>query len=314
MGLGRCFLWLACALIPVTSWAGEALVVEAVVVKGIAVEAVVVEGRGTENKVSGTAEFADRLVPPESLKKWYKPQNKRQVWLHTMFRLRQSMQAIDYYLDADNPEKLIKWAGILRSTYAKIPQMVPEWEAGSRQQIALELEQAAEKNDQPLVAKKRARLQKFCDACHQQWQPLVAALYRSPDYRTVKVEGTGDGRTLSYPELMQQLSAVLGVLKINREDGDLPKARAATQALRARLNELGRSCSSCHQDDIAKERILGAQIDREFDALTQALSEPHNPKESGKHLGMIGFKVCGRCHSIHRTLGDLRGWVEAAEN
>ncbi|MCK5336958.1 MAG: hypothetical protein KAQ67_12390, partial [Gammaproteobacteria bacterium] len=33
-------------------------------------------------------------TPPASLEKWYKPANKRQVWLHTMFRLRREMQAI----------------------------------------------------------------------------------------------------------------------------------------------------------------------------------------------------------------------------
>ena len=37
--------------------------------------------------------------PPESLKQWYKPDNKRQVWLHTMFRLRREMQAINEYAD-----------------------------------------------------------------------------------------------------------------------------------------------------------------------------------------------------------------------
>ena len=36
-------------------------------------------------------------IPPAVLEKWYKPANKRQVWLHTMFRLRREMQAIDEY-------------------------------------------------------------------------------------------------------------------------------------------------------------------------------------------------------------------------
>ena len=37
--------------------------------------------------------------PPASLEKWYKPANERQVWLHTMFRLRREMQAISEYAE-----------------------------------------------------------------------------------------------------------------------------------------------------------------------------------------------------------------------
>ena len=50
--------------------------------------------------------FADTPVslatPPASLEKWYKPANKRQVWLHTMFRLRREMQAIREYAKQNN--------------------------------------------------------------------------------------------------------------------------------------------------------------------------------------------------------------------
>ena len=31
---------------------------------------------------------------PESLARWYKPENKRQVWLHTMFAMRRELQAV----------------------------------------------------------------------------------------------------------------------------------------------------------------------------------------------------------------------------
>ena len=48
-------------------------------------------------------------TPPASLEKWYKPANKRQVWLHTMFRLRREMQAISEYAEQnDKPEGRIQ--------------------------------------------------------------------------------------------------------------------------------------------------------------------------------------------------------------
>ena len=65
-------------------------------------------------------------TPPTSLSQWYKPQNKRQVWLHTMFRLRREMLAIEEYADS-NPELMKKWINKLETDYSKISEMVPEW-------------------------------------------------------------------------------------------------------------------------------------------------------------------------------------------
>ncbi len=248
-------------------------------------------------------------LPPASLAEWYKPLNKRQVWLHTMFRLRQSMQAVELYLQRDDAEQLARWADKLQKTYAKIPEMVPEWTGASRQPIARSLLQAAQRDDRIQVAKDLKRLQKFCDGCHMEWQPLVSAIYRSPDYSKAVVIDSLSGNSLHYPEAMQQLSQTLGVLKISREDGALQEARAMTRQLQRQLADLGEGCADCHRDDLSAERILGAEIQQAFTALEQALHEPHEPKQSGRALGTIGFKVCGRCHSIHRTLGDLRNWI-----
>ncbi|MEH6627414.1 MAG: hypothetical protein V7739_13290 [Motiliproteus sp.] len=258
-----------------------------------------------------TAVDSEALItlPPQSLAQWYKPVNKRQVWLHTMFRLRQSMQAIDYYLQADDAEAVKRWASILQSTYAKLPQMVPEWEGTTRQGVASSLHQAAMDGDHNKVAKDAERLQKFCDACHMEWQPLVSAIYRSPDYREVSVPQNNGEKSLHFPEMMQKLSATLGVLKITREDGDLAAARSAAQQLRQQLDQLGTSCQGCHQDSLSHDRILGNEVQQEFEKLEAALNEPHDLKKSGRPLGMIGFKVCGRCHSLHRNLGDLRNWL-----
>ena len=69
--------------------------------------------------------------PPASLEEWYKPANKRQVWLHTMFRLRREMQAIAEYAKqiepaANNQVVMQKWIKRLQKDYNKIADMVPE--------------------------------------------------------------------------------------------------------------------------------------------------------------------------------------------
>ena len=50
-------------------------------------------------------------TPPASLAQWYKPENKRQVWLHNMFKLRREMQAVRLYADNKEDNHLQKWTG-----------------------------------------------------------------------------------------------------------------------------------------------------------------------------------------------------------
>ena len=45
-------------------------------------------------------------TPPPILAQWYKPQNKRQVWLHNMFKLRREMQAIEFYAQRQDSKNI----------------------------------------------------------------------------------------------------------------------------------------------------------------------------------------------------------------
>ena len=65
--------------------------------------------------------------PPVSLAQWYKPENERQEWLHTMFKLRREIQAVELYASNSNEIELQKWVRQLNEHYLKIGDMVPEW-------------------------------------------------------------------------------------------------------------------------------------------------------------------------------------------
>lgn len=248
-------------------------------------------------------------LPPISLAPWYKPENKRQVWLHTMFRLRQSLQAVEIYSQRGDQQQVVKWASILQENYAKLPEMVPEWEDETRQETAKKLLVYAKSGDPIKLAKSIKQLNKICEGCHQQWKAVVTTLYRSPDYSKLSVNGAQESH--SYSDFMEDLADTLGVLKIAREDEELETARQAVTKLSQQLDQLSNSCSDCHRDPQPRERILGSATKNSLKALHTALNEPHDPKESGRHLGTVGFTVCGRCHSIHRTLGDIRGALKA---
>ena len=248
--------------------------------------------------------------PPASLEKWYKPANKRQVWLHTMFRLRREMQAIAEYAKqiepaANNQVVMQKWIKRLQQDYNKIADMVPEWENEIKPKLLPELEMFAEKGDMYRLGKTLKMIKRTCDDCHTYYQPLVAATYRSPHYDDIKLKDSYD-KTQSFKDSMELLSTSVNQILIALDDGDNPVALRAGKTLAGQLQDLGNSCSSCHKDDdYPRERILGTATRQRFEKL-QINIKQGQVKDSQKLMGEIAVTVCARCHNTHRIVSDLR--------
>lgn len=257
---------------------------------------------------------AERMVslkePPASLEQWYKPANKRQVWLHTMFRLRREMQAIAEYAEQgdpafDNKAAMQKWIERLDEDYNKIADMVPEWEEAIKPRLLPELEMFAEKGDKHRLKKTLKMIKRTCDDCHTYYQPLVTATYRSPYYEDIKLKD-GSGKLQSFEDNMEQLSESVNLTLIALDDGHNDIAMQASKNLAVQLDRLGDSCSSCHKDDAyPQERILGKATRKRLDKLQTNISEGRI-KDSQKLMGEIAVTVCARCHNTHRIVSDLR--------
>ncbi|MEA1889723.1 MAG: hypothetical protein U9N50_08095 [Pseudomonadota bacterium] len=252
-------------------------------------------------------------TPPASLEEWYKPANKRQVWLHTMFRLRREMQAIGEYARQDDSEAMEKWIKRLDKDYNKIADMVPEWEKEIKPRLLSELEMFAEKGDLYRLDETLDMIQRTCDDCHDNYQPLVTALYRSPTtYDDINVKSL-DGNKQSFEDNMTALSKSVNRILIALDDGHKPTAIKASQDLAGQLQNLGESCNSCHKDDeYPRERILGKTTQQHFETLQTNISEGH-VKDSQKLMGEIAVTVCARCHNTHRIVYDLRNALVPAE-
>ncbi len=257
---------------------------------------------------------AERIIslkePPASLEQWYKPANKRQVWLHTMFKLRREMQAIAEYAEQgdptfDNRAAMQKWIERLDKDYNKIAEMVPEWEEAIKPKLLPELEMFAEKGDKYRLKKTLKMIKRTCDDCHTYYQPLVTATYRSPYYEDIKIKGV-DGETQSFEDNMEQLSESVNLTLIALDDGRNNVAMQASKNLAVQLDRLGDSCSSCHKDDAyPQERILGEATKQRLEKLQVNISEGR-VKDSQKLMGEIAVTVCARCHNTHRIVSDLR--------
>ncbi len=241
---------------------------------------------------------------PDSLAGWYKPQNKRQVWLHTMFAMRRELQAVEEYAHQGDLPRLRKWAGRLAEHYRGIPQMVPEWTDEVEPDIVDQLERAANAGDAGKTAAAARRLGRTCRSCHREFRALVAARFRTPDFTQIGVTGK-DGAESSYADAMTALSRTLNRIKIASEDGLWNRALTASDALGSQLQDLGESCSHCHPDPQPRERILGAAAHETLDQLNANILK-QDPQQTGRSLGSAAVQVCARCHGTHRILSDLR--------
>ena len=190
--------------------------------------------------------------------------------------------------------------------------MVPEWENEIKPRLLSELETFAEKGDRYRLEDTLDMIQRTCDDCHDNYQPLVTALYRSPHYDDIKVNSI-DGNTQSFEENMQDLSASVNRILIALDDGHKTVALQASHNLASQLRNLGDSCNSCHKDDeYPRERILGKATQQRFETLQTNISEGH-VKDSQKLMGEIAVTVCARCHNTHRIVYDLRNALMPAE-
>jgi len=244
----------------------------------------------------------DRVIilkePPISIAQWYKPQNKRQVWLHTMFNLRREMLAIEIYAKEQNPENLKKWSAALSKDYQKIAEMVPEW----KKRLDLPLIAGMEKN----VAEQRygdvtqslEALKKNCESCHKDFRAVTAAMYRAPDFSGLKLD---DSTTLI--SHMETLNNQVNQIKIGFVDERPEAALAALAGLREGMNALGKTCNTCHRES-PKPYPTGE--------MTQALATLEvklnggTLKEKGEALGTLAVMACANCHGTHRIPYDTR--------
>ena len=244
-------------------------------------------------------------LPPASLEKWYKPANKRQVWLHTMFRLRREMQAINEYAQENNKAAMMKWIKLLDKDYNKIADMVPEWEKEIKPRLLPELEMFAKKGDTLRVAKTLKMISRTCKDCHESYQPVVTALYRSSSYDDIKVKSR-KGATHSFKDNMDELSQSVNKILISLKDDNKASAQHAHKNLKQQLDNLGDSCADCHKKDAyPRERILGKATIKKMDMLETTIAK-WRVKESQELMGKLAVTVCARCHNTHRIVSDLR--------
>ncbi len=237
-------------------------------------------------------------TPPKTLAKWYKPENKRQVWLHNMFKLRREMQAVTFYAEQEDNQHLQKWAQSLGEHYLKIAEMVPSWDNKlDKTTLSNLMASVAEQNYSKALTAVNS-LQDSCDSCHDDYQALTALTYRTPDFS--KIEITPD---LNFNSHMKTLITQVNQIKIASEDGMTDLALASLGDLKQGMDELGKVCTDCHKKD--KKPYPNQQMNNTLISLESSL-KTGTLKEQGRDLGTLAVLACARCHGTHRIASGAK--------
>ena len=238
--------------------------------------------------------------PPASLKQWYKPTNKRNVFHHNMFKLRRELQAVNQYRAEKDLLHTQKWASQLVEHYQEIAKMVPEWKSELRLKRVEQLEIAAKDGDFKTLGRAIKKLQKSCTNCHETYRSQVAAIYRSPNFKHINVHL--NGKETNYQDFMRILMRDVNRIKIATEDGNINSAQIALKDVRKGITTLRSSCNSCHKGDKAKNYYLGKETTKLMDKLKVAIDE----EKAGQTLGEFAVQACANCHGSHRILYDIK--------
>ncbi|MCW8929885.1 MAG: hypothetical protein OQL19_06575 [Gammaproteobacteria bacterium] len=243
--------------------------------------------------------------PPEILAKWYKPANKRQVWLHTMFRLRREILAMKDYSAKGQQTELEKWSQNFIKDYKSIAEMVPEWEKFLYLDKLNELDNAVKSQQYSSIPTILKKISKSCMRCHDDYQTVATLMFRSPDFNNKIISEGFSGEKISYDEIMKQMSDSVNRINIAIKDNYFETASDVIGPLEQQLDHLATSCGDCHQDDgVPVQRIMNAS--RELLPELAEQLELKDQKKSGGKLGEYAVKVCAKCHSIHRLSSDLK--------
>ena len=248
-------------------------------------------------------------TPPASLAQWYKPENERQVWLHTMFKLRREMQAVQFYAENKDAKHLDKWVALLSEHYLKIGEMVPEWKKNLDVDAIARLQESAVNKRYQDVSHALDKLNESCESCHKDYRAITAVMYRSPDFSLMEISPS-----TSLEMHMEALTRQVNQVKIASEDGMQDVALSSLSDLEAGINALGKTCSNCHKKDaqVYPDETIKSTINSLGESLRTGTL-----KDQGRELGTLAVLACARCHGTHRIAYDTRqlfvdrqSWVE----
>jgi len=238
-------------------------------------------------------------TPPAELAQWYKPENKRQVWLHNMFKLRRELQAVEHYAENSDAEHLSKWSLRLKEHYLKIADMVPQWQKKLALSTIERLHKSSEGQEYQAVLYEVKQLRENCNACHTDYQAITALTYRAPDFSGIKLalDSNENDSDVSFVDHMKTLTKQVNQIKIASEDGLTDLALTSLHGLKSNMESLGETCVGCHKN---QRNMYPSEDMKKTLASLEVSVTSGTLKQQGRDLGTLAVQACATCHGTHR--------------
>lgn len=236
-------------------------------------------------------------APPASLDGLYPPIAAAPVYLQEMLGLSDAFTGIVVDFSEQDAEHLGPGFEQLRSRYAAVARLVPEWADRYPVDPVDRLGAAIVSGEPEQIGAALEAVGAVCHDCHMATMAKVHYRFHWGNFWQITL-GDAAGRELSYPEFMRELDAAFVGIGVDLEQGQLERARTHFETFRTRFGMLAGVCVNCHAterkyfvDAVAREAVerLGAELRRD---------EPDS-EEIARLSQHVGMETCHRCHLVH---------------
>jgi hypothetical protein len=245
--------------------------------------------------------------PPQSLSKYYPPENKEPQWIQQMQKMSTHFGGVFVNLKEKDFQNVDIHADKLVEEYKKTSEMVPEWEDYFDIKAAEAFAEAAKTHDIAKTGKVSGRIGKTCGKCHAEQEVAVWTKFHWPSFHKIKIIDPISEKEMRFDDYMSNISSSFKGVTINFGEGQYDRSAKALKNFTSQYMELKSTCSKCHTNDDVKIFYVGKETEGAFSRLVKELNaESPNLEKFWKDIRLLGRVGCKQCHLTHRTYSFIQ--------
>lgn len=238
------------------------------------------------------------ITLPPSLATYYPPLSDSPSYYYAMLQVGQTFSGIMVDAMEGDVEYARQSIDSLKTQFAALGRMVPEWKQHFDNARFEVLESALAGGQPHELVKAMDTFAETCNACHHQYMAPVALKFRwtkSPDF---PVTDPIINQELTYSAFKQALEGSMTGIGLDLKQGQTDRAKMHLGQFRQRMKALSQACFECHTSD--REYYVDESIFKHIDNLETVLSaETIDENKFGVLMTRIGTESCEACHQVH---------------
>lgn len=257
------------------------------------------------------AELRTRVgPPPTSLDSLYPPVAQAPMLLLRMLELGEALSGVAVDLVEQDVEHARAGLDRLKTEYAAVSRLVPEWEAAYPTDPLDEVASAMESGDPEQIGTALAAVGAVCHECHVANMAKVHYRYRWGDFARINVSDAASGRQLAFRQLMQEMETAFTGIAVDLRQQQVENARAQFATFQARFSLLATTCVACHTTE--RKYFIDSDVLQVMERLRVVLQSNTPDATQAMELGQqIGAESCSKCHLVHAPAALTRAsWYD----